>query len=131
VERKNGCRGHALVARQKRRIERLGERDIYSVIRGEVMPQCPHARQKEIVRVAAQRHICQVCQGSGTAFRLDFAGRYISTNNLRYFHVYQMWSVQCLPRAKLRRSTASAAGVRSASSKAEASTTITGDRVQR
>jgi hypothetical protein len=95
------------------------------------MTQRPDAWQKEIMRAAPQWHSRQVCQGGGTMLWCHLASRCIAMDNPCHFGVYQVWCVQRLPRENSRRSTVSAAAVRSStSSRAEASTTITGDRVQ-
>jgi hypothetical protein len=63
----SGRRSEASVARQKRCVECFRERDVHRVVGGEVVPQLPHARQEEPVRVSAQWKIAEVSQRGAAA----------------------------------------------------------------
>jgi len=79
-----------------------------------------------------QWKVGEVGESHATSLAVDLAVRSIAANHLRNFDVEQMRRMQCLCRLEQSLSTALAAGVRSnASSTAEASITIIGDRVRR
>lgn len=86
--------GQALVSRQQWRIEQLCQRDIDGVISREVVSQAPHARQKEIVRVAMQWQIGKIGERCLAAFLTEIAARSVTPEHLRNFHIEQMRCVQ-------------------------------------
>ena len=55
--------GGSPVARQQRRMERLGERDIGGVVGGEVMAQRPDLRRRQIVGIASQAQVGEIVEG--------------------------------------------------------------------
>ena len=92
--------GEALVAREKRHIERLGESDIDGVIRGEIVPQFPDTLQKEVVAITAKRKIGENGKRRPAALRLHLAGYRIAANDMRDLDIEQMGGVQHLPRSQ-------------------------------
>ena len=50
------------VARDEGRIERLGERDIDSIVSGQVGPQLPYARQKDVMGMAPEQEALEVLE---------------------------------------------------------------------
>ena len=72
-----GC-GEAPVAREQRRVKRLGQRDIGGVIGRQIVAQLPNARQKEIMPISPQGKVREVGKGQSAALpsggeSLDFA----------------------------------------------------------
>jgi hypothetical protein len=84
------------IACEQHSIERFGKGDVDSVVRREIVPQIPNARQKETMRISLQRKIREIGDGSAAAFAIDLAIRRIPTDDLRDFHVEQMRCVECL-----------------------------------
>ena len=80
----------ALVAREQRRIERLGESDVDSIIGREIVPQLPDARQQKAVRIATQRKIGQVGERLSAALVVDLTGCRIAADHMGDFDVEQM-----------------------------------------
>ena len=127
-----GRGGDALIAREQRRVERLREGDIDCVIGGEIVLQVPNPLQQEIVRIAPEGKVGQIDERFAAALPIDLASGRVPARRMRDFDINQMGCVQRLAGINNRRSTASAAGLRSSdSSKADASTTITDDRARR
>lgn len=88
------------VARDQRRVERFGKSHIDDVMGGEIVPQFPDPRQKEIVRIPAQGKIGQVGERRAATLPIDLARRRIPADNLRDFDVEQMGRVQRLSRVE-------------------------------
>ncbi len=94
----SGCRGESPVAREQRRVERFREGDVDGVVGSEIVPQIPDTRQKEIVRIPAQRKVGQVGESRATTLAIDLASRRIPADDLRYFNIEQMGRMQRLSR---------------------------------
>jgi hypothetical protein len=75
------------VAGEQRSIERFGEGDVDGIVGREISSQIPHARQKEIVRISAQRKVGEISESHAAAFVVDLAVSPIPTKNLRDFHI--------------------------------------------
>ena len=84
------------VAGEQRSIERFGEGDVDGIVGREISPQTPHARQKEIMRISAQRKVSEISESRAAAFIVDLAVPRIPTKNLCNFHIEQMRGVQRL-----------------------------------
>ena len=78
------------VSRHERCVERLGERDIDGVIRRQVVPEFPDARQQKAVRVSVQRKIREIVERCPAPRPIDLTGRCIATNDLRRLDVEQV-----------------------------------------
>ena len=91
-----GRGGEALVARQQRRVERFGKGDVDGIIGGEIVSQIPDPRQKEIMRVSAERKVGEVGESRATAFAVDLALCRIAADDLRNFDIEQMRRMQRL-----------------------------------
>lgn len=89
--------GEALIAREERRIERLGERDIDGVIGCQIVPQIPDAPEQQIVRMAPQGKIGQIGERFAAPLRLDLSIGRMTANDLHDLDVEQMRCVQGLP----------------------------------
>jgi len=87
--------GETLVAGEEWSVEHFGEGDVHGVIGREIVPQIPHARQKNIVRISAQREVSEVLQGGAAALGIDITVSGVPPNHLRNFDVEQMGRVQC------------------------------------
>ena len=123
--------GEALPGEQ-RRGEGFGEGDVYSIIGRQIVPQFPDPRQKQVVRIPAEGEVDQIGERRASTIRIELAGRRIPANDLRHFDIDQMGACIVCRESNSRRSTASAADVRSSTSSiAEASTTIIGCRARR
>ena len=88
------------VACQQRCVERLGKRDVGSIIGRQIVPQIPDAGQKEIVRIALQGKVCQIGEGQTAALRPDFAVRSVASDDLGNFDIEQMRRVKRLTRGE-------------------------------
>ena len=89
-----GRGGQTPVARQKRCVQRLGQRDVNSVVCREVVPQRPDPRQQKIVRVTPYRKIGEVVQRRAPARVIDLPARGVTAENLRALDIDQMRRVK-------------------------------------
>jgi len=89
--------GETPIAREKRSVERFGERNVNGVVGGEVVPQLPNWRQQKIVRIPSQGKVRQVGERRGAAFPVDVAVRGLATDRLSDLDVEQMRGVQRFP----------------------------------
>jgi len=89
------CFREALVAGEKRCIERFSKGDVHGVVRGKVISQVPNARHQDAVRIPGEREAGEIVQRSAAALRFHFAGECVAAQNLRHLHVKQMRRVQC------------------------------------
>ena len=94
-----GC-GEAPVARQQGGVKRLSQRHIDGVIGRQIVPQVPHARQQEIVRISPQGEVGEVGQRETAACAVDFAVRGVAPDDLSHFDIEQMRRMQRLPRGE-------------------------------
>lgn len=92
-----GC-GQTTVARQQRRVEHLGQRDIRCVIGRQIVSQFPKARQKEIMRVSPQRKVREV--GERRTSAPASAIRCVAPDHLCDFNIEQMRRVKRLTRGE-------------------------------
>ena len=90
--------GEAMISREQRRINDLGEGNVDRIVCREIAPQVPYARQKEDMRVAAQRKLREIGQGRAAAFLVNLSGQHTATQNLRHFEIEEVWDVERLPR---------------------------------
>jgi hypothetical protein len=88
------------VARDQIRIERFGERYIDGVISREILPQTPHTRQHEPMRITPHWKIGQIGKGRRTPSVADISICGISADDLCGLEIDQMRHVQGLPRRK-------------------------------
>src|SRR6266480_6941316 len=58
------CFREALVAGEKRCIERFSKGDVYGVVRGKVVSQVPNARHQDAVRIPGEWEVGEVLQRS-------------------------------------------------------------------
>jgi len=89
-------RGKALIAREQRRIERLGESDVDGIIGRQIVPQLPYARQQKAMRIALYRKISQVGESLSAALVADLAGCRIAADHMGDFDIEQMRRVERL-----------------------------------
>ena len=86
----SGRGGEAPVARQKLRIQRLGQRDIDRVVRRQIMPQIPDPRQQEVVRVTPQREVGEIVECRPAARAVNLPARRLTAKYLGRFNIDQM-----------------------------------------
>src|SRR5690348_9893837 len=91
-----GGGGKAAVAGHQWRLERLGQRNIGSVIGRQVVPQLPYARQQEIMRISPRGKVGQIRQGYAATLALDFSSRSVTADDLRNFDIEQVRRVERL-----------------------------------
>ena len=92
------CFREALVAGEKRCIERFSKGYVYGVVRGKVVSQVPNARHQDAVRIPGEWEAGEIVQRSAAALCFHFAGERVAAQNLRHLHVKQMRRVQCFCR---------------------------------
>lgn len=90
--------GEPLIRCEQPSIERLRQRNVDSIVGGEIAPQIPDPDQEEIMRVAANRKVSKVGQRLMAAMRVDLTHRSIATQDLRNFDIKQVRCMQGLPR---------------------------------
>ncbi len=93
-------RGETFVAREQRSVEGFGKSHVDSIVRGEIVPQIPDPRQKEIVRISVDGKVREIGESRAAAFAIDLAIRRISADHLRDFDIEQMRHVQRLSRVE-------------------------------
>jgi hypothetical protein len=82
-----GRSGKTSVAGNQRSVKHFGEGNVHGVVGREIVPQIPDARQKEVMRISAQRKVSEVSESHATALDVDLAVRGIAANHLRNFDV--------------------------------------------
>jgi len=90
--------GEPLVAREQSCIQRFREGNIDAVIGGEIAPQIPDPRQKEMMRIPANRKVSEIGKCRTAALLVDFTDRGVTAKDLRNFDIKQVRRVQGLPR---------------------------------
>jgi len=78
------CFREALVAGEKRCIERFSKGDVYGVVRGKVVSQVPNARHQDAVRIPGEWEAGEIVQRSAAALCFHFAGERVAAQNLRH-----------------------------------------------
>ena len=92
------CGSQPLVTREQAGVERFRESNIDGVKRREVAAQTPNARQKEIMRVAANGKIGKIGKRHAAAFVIDFPNGGVAAENLHHLDIEQVRRMQCLLR---------------------------------
>lgn len=92
----SGHRSEASVACDERRVQYFCERDVHRIVGAEIVPQFPHPRQKQRVRVSAQWKIAEINERCAAALSMDLTSRGIPTDDLCYLDIEEVWRVQCL-----------------------------------
>jgi len=90
----------ASVARQKRRIQRLGKRDVDGIVGREIVPQVPYPRQKDAVGISPKGKVEEVVQRRAAPLRIDFAGGGVPSNDLGDLDIDEVGRMQRVPRAE-------------------------------
>jgi hypothetical protein len=84
------------VAGEQRGVQRLGERNICSVVGGQRIAQLPDAWQKRSVLVAFDDQIGKIVERLFGSGECNFFALYQATQNLSHFNIEQMRSVESL-----------------------------------
>ncbi len=82
------------VAGEERRSERLGERNVGSVVSREGAPKLPDARREDVVRIARQRESEEVVDGLGRAARREDSPALEAPEHLEDFEIEEMRRVK-------------------------------------
>ncbi len=75
------------VARDQRRIQQFGKRDIDSVVGCEIVPQIPYPGQQEHVRIAPDRQVGKIGQGFAASPVANLAGPNVTAESLGGFGI--------------------------------------------
>ncbi len=95
-----GSACQTVVACKQHGVQHFGQGYVDSVIRGDVVPQRPNARQQKIVGVSLNTEVSKVVECHTPTFAIDLASCCIFADDLCHFDVEQVRRVQCLPRRK-------------------------------
>ena len=85
-----GGAGKPAVARDQRRIQRLGKGDIDGVVGREVVPQIPDSGQQDVVRIALDGHAGEVGHGLATALAIELSRAGVAAKNLGGLDIDEM-----------------------------------------
>lgn len=122
-----GGRGKGLIEREQWRSKGFRQGDVGCVVGRDIVTQFPYSGQQQIMGITGQVEVCEVFKRLEASRWIELAAQGVTAKDLRNFEIEQVERVKRLvlgeqPTGDLR----SGGCVESTSSRADASTTITG-----